>query len=125
MTPAERIVAYFSACNSGDASSVASHFTEHAVVYDTNVRPARGASEIGATWAAVGRRWGAAQWSVDSVVSSADGGNAAIEWSMAGTDPRTVGLLVFRGSEHYRLVDGLIDEIRQYWTSIATVSTRA
>jgi ketosteroid isomerase-like protein len=116
MTPAERIVAYFSACNSGDAASVASHFTERAVVYDTNVRPARGRDEIGEMWAAVARRWGGARWSVDGVVESADGSTAAIEWSMVGTDPRTGRSFVFRGSEHYRLVDGLIDEIRQYWT---------
>ena len=35
---------------------------------------------------------------------------------MVGTDRRTGRSFVFRGSEHYRLVDGLIDEIRQYWT---------
>ena len=116
MTPAERIRAYFAACNSGDATSVASHFTDRAAVFDTNVRPARGRDEIGAMWAAVARRWGGAQWSVDAVVESADGSSAAIEWSMVGTDPRTGRAFVFRGSEHYRLVDGLIDEIRQYWT---------
>ena len=63
------------------------------------------------------RAGGAArEWSVDSVVEAADGSSAAIEWSMVGTDPRTGRSFVFRGSEHYRLVDGLIDEIRQYWT---------
>ena len=67
-------------------------------------------------WDAVSRRWGGARWSVDSVVESADGSAAAIEWSMRGTDPTTGEPFVFRGSEHYRFVDTLIDEIRQYWT---------
>jgi ketosteroid isomerase-like protein len=67
-------------------------------------------------WAAVARRWGGARWSVDTVVQSADGSAAAIEWSMTGTDPRSGRAFTFRGSEHYRLDDGLIAEIRQYWT---------
>jgi ketosteroid isomerase-like protein len=116
MTPGDRIRAYFAACNGGDPDAVAAHFTPDAVIYDTNVRPARGRSEIGAMWAAVSRRWGGARWSVDSVVESADGSSAAIEWSMAGTDPSTGDPFVFRGSEHYRFVGTSIDEIRQYWT---------
>ena len=116
MTPGARIVAYFESCNGGDPAEVAAHFTAEAVIYDTNVRPARGREQIGAMWATVSRRWGGARWSVDSVVESADGSAAAIEWSMRGTDPESGRTFVFRGSEHYRFVDTLIDEIRQYWT---------
>ncbi len=109
-------MAYFAACNSGDPDAVAVHFTNDAVIYDTNVRPARGRDEIAAMWAAVSVRWGGAHWSVDSVVATTDGTSAAIEWSMRGRDPRSGRQFVFRGSEHYRFADTLIDEIRQYWT---------
>lgn len=116
MRPAARIAAYFEACNTGDAESVATHFTESAVVFDTNVRPARGRAEIGEMWANVAARWGGARWHVDSVVESAAGDTAAIEWSMTGVDPRSQRRFVFRGSEHYRFDQSLIAEIRQYWT---------
>ena len=118
MEPAARIEAYFRACGEGTAAEIASHFTPGAVIWDTNVRPARGAEAIGKMWVKVRERWSGARWTVDSIV--AEGDVAAIEWSMTGTAPRS-GLepgkrFVFRGSEHYRFVGSLIDEIRQYWT---------
>ena len=116
MEPAARIAAYFEACNGGDPAELAAHFTPDAVIYDTNLPPSRGSDAIAAGWAAIRDRWGGAVGSVDTVVASADGSAAAIEWSMRGTDPRSGRAFVFRGSEHYRFVDTLIDEIRQYWT---------
>jgi ketosteroid isomerase-like protein len=116
MSPAERIRTYFEACNAGEADAVASSFTPDAVIWDTNVRPARGRHEIGEMWAAVARRWGGARWAVDTVVESADGITAATEWSMTGTDPRSGRAFTFRGSEHYRFEGDLIAEIRQYWS---------
>lgn len=101
-------------CGEGSAADIAAHFTADAVIFDTNVRPIRGAAEIGDMWVTVRDRWIGARWSVDSFVGDASG--AAIEWSMTGTDPKTNDAFVFRGSEHYRFVDSLIDEIRQYWT---------
>ncbi|MPY92028.1 MAG: hypothetical protein GEV08_02890 [Acidimicrobiia bacterium] len=110
---AERIRAYFADCTSGSAADIARHFTEDAVIYDTNVRPVRGATAIGSFWVGVRERWRGAAWSVESVV--ADGDAAAIEWAMTGSDadgrPFTV-----RGSEHYAFAGGRIAEIRQYWT---------
>lgn len=114
MEHGERIARYFEACSVGGAADIAAHFTPDAVIYDTNLDPFRGAPAIGAAWVKIRTDWLGARWAVDSVV--AEGDNAAIEWSMTGTDPRTGDAFVFRGSEHYRLVDGLIDEIRQYWT---------
>lgn len=114
MTPAARINTYFTACGEGTAADIASHFTEHAVIFDTNVRPIRGAEQIGQMWMMVRQRWGGARWSVDSVIEG--GRTAAIEWSMTGIDPTTQRPFTFRGSEHYRFVGSLIDEIRQYWT---------
>lgn len=114
MTPHDRISAYFAMCSEGSAEDIAAHFTPDAVIFDTNIRPIRGASEIGDMWVNVRERWGGARWAVDSVIS--DGVEAAIEWSMTGTDPKTDSAFTFRGSEHYRFVDSRIDEIRQYWT---------
>ena len=116
MKPGDRIRAYFEACNGGRPTGVAEHFTDEAVIYDTNIAPLRGRDAIAAGWAAIAAKWGGATWTVDSIVEADDGSAAAIEWSMRGTDPRTGTAFVFRGSEHYRLVGGLIDEIRQYWT---------
>ncbi len=116
MHPAERVRAYFEACNRGDPAALAVHFTTDAVIYDTNIAPMRGRDAIAAGWAAIAAKWGGATWSVDSVVAAADGSVAAIEWSMAGTDPRSGQPFVFRGSEHYRFDGTLIAEIRQYWT---------
>lgn len=103
---------YFAACTSGDASAVTSHFCEDAVIYDTNHKPVRGATEIGEFYARVRKQWAGAVWEVNTYVGDTD--VAAIEWSMHGQkdgQPFTV-----RGSEHYKFRDGLIEEIRQYWT---------
>ncbi len=113
MTGRERILAYFDACNTGDAEAIASHFTPDAVVYDTNHAPVRGAATIGAFWTKIRAKWVDTRWHVDSCIE--DGDHAAIEWSVTGTHP-TRGAFCVRGSEHYRLVDGRIAEIRQYWT---------
>ena len=115
MDPQARIEAYFNACSHASADEIAAHFTKSAVIWDTNVAPFRGAQRIGKQWVRVRERWLGAVWGVDSYVVAADGETAAIEWWMTGTDPATEGTFTFRGSEHYRFVDTLIDEIRQYW----------
>jgi hypothetical protein len=112
--PRDRIVAYFSACSEGTAVEIAAHFCADAVIWDTNIAPFRGAAEIGRQWVRVRERWQGARWGMDSCVAAGD--LAAIEWWMTGTDPGTGQRFTFRGSEHYRFVDSLIAEIRQYWT---------
>lgn len=112
MTHRDRIEAYFAACSSGSADDIASHFTQDAVVFDTNHKPARGADAIGKFWSKVQGRWQGACWYVDTCVEQAE--VAAIEWTMTGhSDERS---FTVRGSEHYRFEDGKIAEIRQYWT---------
>ena len=115
-THLERITAYFEACGTGSAGEIAGHFTDDAVIYDTNIGPMVTAHGIGTDWVTVRDRWQGARWSVDSIVS--DGDAAAIEWSMSGTDPTSGRQFVFRGSEHYRFEPDTnrIEEIRQYWT---------
>ena len=78
----------------------------------TNHRPLRTAAGIGEFWDKIRTQWQDAKWYVDACISEDNA--AAIEWTMTGThenQPFTV-----RGSEHYRFEDGLIAEIRQYWT---------
>ncbi len=116
MTPMDRIEAYFQACGEGSEADIAAHFTPDAVIWDTNIRPARGSAAIGAMLVKVRERWAGARWYVDTIVASADGSSAAIEWRMTGTEPTEKKGFVFRGSEHYRFENALIDEIRQYWT---------
>ena len=123
------IEGYFSACTSGDADAVARHFTEDAVVYDTNHAPVRGAEVIGRFWSRIAAKWQGASWHCERLVT--DGETAAIEWMMSGTmaaSRRSAGgaeagqPFAVRGSEHYDFgTDSetggrLISEIRQYWT---------
>ncbi|MCY4516790.1 MAG: nuclear transport factor 2 family protein [Acidimicrobiaceae bacterium] len=136
-----RITGYFDACTSGDAAAVARHFTDDAVVYDTNHAPVRGAATIGRFWSRIASKWQGASWHCERLVT--DGDTAAIEWRMSGTMPaprsgtssptthsdtgnpeaHSGGVpFAVRGSEHYDFgphVEGgdrLIAEIRQYWT---------
>lgn len=105
------IRAYFRSCNTGTPAEISAHFTEDAVIYDTNHEPVRTAAGIGRFWEKIRGQWQGAVWQVDRVVADRDG--AAIEWNMAGQAER--GPFVFRGSEHYRFEGDLIAEIRQYW----------
>ena len=105
------ITQYFLACGYGTAADIASHFEKDAVIYDTNHPPIRGAGSIGEFWLNVRERYGEATWHVDSIIESED--SAAIEWTMKGNLDNNQ--LVYRGSEHYRVKNGLIVEIRQYW----------
>ena len=105
------ITQYFLACGYGTAADIASHFEKDAVIYDTNHPPIRGAGSIGEFWLNVRERYGEATWHVDSIIESED--SAAIEWTMRGNLGSKQ--LVYRGSEHYRVKNGLIIEIRQYW----------
>lgn len=127
-----RITGYFDACTGGDAAAVAGHFTDDAVVYDTNHAPVRGAATIGRFWSRIASKWQGASWHCERLVT--DGDTAAIEWRMSGTmaaprgavgsagaGERSVPFAV-RGSEHYDFGppddsgERLIAEIRQYWT---------
>ena len=108
----DRVRRYFEACSDGDAAAIASHFSDEAVIFDTNLRPVRGAVAIGAFWVKVRERWDGARWSVDTLVEQADA--VAIEWTMTGSkDGRSFAV---HGSEHYRFDRGLIERINQYWT---------
>ena len=73
--PGERaaaIRAYFEACNTGAATEIAAHFTDQAVIYDTNHAPVGTAAGIGRFWDRIRAQWQGAVWQVDSVVAQGD-----------------------------------------------------
>jgi ketosteroid isomerase-like protein len=103
---------YRAACTEGTAQDIAATLTPAAVVYDTNHAPVRGHEAIGAFWVRVRARWHGARWRIDALVEEGDA--AASEWTMTGqSDGRPFAV---HGSEHYRVEDGRIAEIRQYWS---------
>jgi ketosteroid isomerase-like protein len=107
----ELVESYFRACSHGEAPSIARHFHDDAVVYDTNHSPVCGAEQIGRFYASVARRWSCASWHVDTFLADSSGA-AASEWTMAAPG---AGVLI-RGSEHYEIRAERISQIRQYWT---------
>ena len=110
-TREDHIRSYFEACTSGSGEAVAEHFTENAVIYDTNHSPVTTATSIGTFWNQIRAKWTGARWIVERVVESGD--SAAIEWTIEGEH---LGKhFSVRGSEHYSFRENLIDEIRQYW----------
>ncbi|MBM36832.1 MAG: nuclear transport factor 2 family protein [Actinomycetota bacterium] len=111
-THEDRIRSYFAACSSGSGDDVASHFTEDAVIYDTNHPPIVSSAHIGNFWVQIHDKWIGANWVVERVVENGD--SAAIEWCMEGEHQGNT--FQVRGSEHYDFREGLIAEIRQYWT---------
>ncbi|WP_419920557.1 nuclear transport factor 2 family protein [Candidatus Poriferisodalis sp.] len=119
----QTITGYFDACTSGQAAAVAEHFTDDAVIFDTNHVPIASAATIGQFWSRIAAKWQGAAWHVERLVT--DGDTAAIEWVMTGTAPTPDGsdaAFAVRGSEHYDFAQSnetgelLIAEIRQYWT---------
>ena len=119
----QTITGYFNACTSGQAAAVAGHFTDDAVIFDTNHAPIEGAAKIGQFWSRIAAKWHGAAWNVERLVT--DGDTAAIEWVMTGTAATAEGgdaAFAVRGSEHYDFAvanetgERLIAQIRQYWT---------
>jgi ketosteroid isomerase-like protein len=108
----DRVKDYFLRCSTGSPEEIAETFTEDAVVYDTNVRPVRGAREIGTWWVQIRDRWGWARWFLDTAVEQGD--VVAVEWTMTGRSDD--GPFTVRGSDHYTFRGEQIAEIRQYWT---------
>jgi ketosteroid isomerase-like protein len=109
--PLDHIRSYYRALNTGDADLVAGHFTEDAVHYYTRLGPHEGAGSIGEN----------AKWAVETIDGQwwfehgiANGDEAVIEWTMTWRDPRSGENRLNRGTEWFRLRDGLIAEVRAY-----------
>ena len=113
LTPAERVRAYYEDLNSADADKVARHFTEDAVHYYTRRDPHVGARAI-ADNAVLAVTHLNAVWTCEHLVESGD--EVAIEWTMAFDHPRTGERLLDRGAEFLAIRDGLISEVRAYYS---------
>jgi ketosteroid isomerase-like protein len=111
MAHLDHIRSYYEALNSGDAERVAAHFTADAVHYYTRLGPHEGAEAI-----AQNARWGVeqidGQWWMEHGIEQGD--EAAIEWTMTWRDPKSGEERLNRGTEWFRLRDGLICEVRAY-----------
>lgn len=113
----DTIRAYFDACNSGDADTVAAFFTPDAVHYfppGMYEGPFVGAETIGRRWAEAVVNLGSI-WTVDQVLCDPGTARAVIEWTHFKTGTGTI----LRGDEWYVFgpATGLIEEIRAYYAS--------
>ncbi len=117
LAPLERVRAYYRDLNTGDRERVASHFTPDADHYYTRLGPHRSNGEIGEV-----TRQGVelldASWHLEHGIESGD--EVVIEWTMLWRDPRRDNVArLDRGTEWFRIEDGLIAEVRAYHHSDA------
>ena len=111
--PADHVRSYYAALNTGDAEAVAAHFTPDATHWYTRRPPSVGAAEIGEhTRLAVEHL--RAVWRIEHLVEGED--EVVIEWTMAWDHPKTGERCLDRGAEFLALRDGLICEVRAYYS---------
>jgi ketosteroid isomerase-like protein len=107
----DHVRSYYEALNAGDPDRVAAHFTEDATHYYTRLEPHRGNRVIGeATRWAVENLDG--QWWLEHGIEQGD--EVVIEWTMTWRDPKSGERRLNRGTEWFRMRDGLIEEVRAY-----------
>lgn len=110
---ADHVRSYYAALNTGDAAAVAAHFTPDAVHWYTRREPSLGAEQIGEqTRLAVEHL--RAVWEIEHLVEGED--EVVIEWSMLWDHPRSGERCLDRGAEFLAFTDGLISEVRAYYS---------
>jgi SnoaL-like protein len=118
LTPLERVKAYYRDLNTGDPEKVARHFKREARHYYTRLGPHTSGREIGEI-TEQGVRHLDASWHLEHAIEQ--GGEVVIEWTMLWCDPRHDGdRRLDRGTEWFRIEDGLIAEVRAYHHSDAS-----
>jgi hypothetical protein len=116
-TPLERVRAYYRDLNTGDPEKVARHFTAGAHHFYTRMGPHTTGREIGEI-TEQGVRHLDASWHLEHGIEQ--GSEAVIEWTMLWRDPRHGDeQRLDRGTEWFRIEDGLIAEVRAYHHSDA------
>jgi hypothetical protein len=112
LTPLERVKAYYRDLNTGDPEKVARHFHTNAHHYYTRLGPHESADAIGeVTEQGVKQLDGS--WHLEHAIEQGD--EVVIEWTMLWCDPRNGGVRrLDRGTEWFRVPDGLIAEVRAY-----------
>jgi ketosteroid isomerase-like protein len=117
LSPLERVRAYYRDLNTGDPEKVARHFQRDAHHYYTRLGPNRSAREIGEL-TEQGVKHLDASWHLEHAIEQ--GKEVVIEWTMLWRDPRHDGVKrLDRGTEWFRVQDGLIAEVRAYHHSDA------
>jgi hypothetical protein len=117
LTPLERVRAYYRDLNTGNPEKVARHFQTHANHFYTRMEPQRGAQQIG-DLTEQGVKHLDASWHLENAIEQDD--QVVIEWTMLWCDPRHDNVRrIDRGTEWFRIEDGLIAEVRAYHHSNA------
>ena len=112
LTPLERVRAYYRDLNTGDVEKVARNFQPDANHFYTRLGPHRSAQEIGEI-TEQGVKHLDASWHLEHGIEQGD--EAVIEWTMLWRDPRHGNeQRLDRGTEWFRIEDGLIAEVRAY-----------
>jgi hypothetical protein len=112
LSPLERVRAYYRDLNTGDPEKVARHFRSDAHHYYTRLGPNRSAREIGEL-TEQGVKLLDASWHLEHSIEQ--GNEVVIEWTMLWRDPRHDNVQrLDRGTEWFRIEDGLIAEVRAY-----------
>ena len=112
LTPLERVRAYYRDLNTGNPEKVARHFLTDANHYYTRLAPMRSAREIGEL-TELGVKQLDGSWHLEHALEQ--GNEVVIEWTMLWRDPRHENVQrLDRGTEWFRIEDGLIAEVRAY-----------
>jgi len=117
----EVIREYFDACNAQDALRIMRWHRRDArsVFCDWPQGMLEGAEAIARFWAKVLESRPDCRWVVDHFVGS--GRDVAVEWSLSATYPE-LGPIWTSGCDVFKVTDGLIVSVRQYWDgSVARV----
>jgi hypothetical protein len=117
LNPLERVRAYYRDLNTGNVEKVARHFQPNANHFYTRLEPQRSAQEIGEL-TEQGVKHLDASWHLENAIEQGD--QVVIEWTMLWCDPRHDNVRrIDRGTEWFRIEDGLIAEVRAYHHSDA------
>jgi ketosteroid isomerase-like protein len=112
VSPLERVKAYYRDLNTGDTDKVARHFHPDANHYYTRLEPNRSGLAIG-EGTELGVRHLDASWHLEHAIEQGD--EVVIEWTMLWHDPRHDNVKrLDRGTEWFRVENGLIKEVRAY-----------
>jgi hypothetical protein len=112
LSPLERVKAYYRDLNTGDVEKVARHFQPTAHHFYTRLPPMTSARGIGER-TELGVRELDGSWHIEHAIEQGD--EVVIEWTMLWRDPRHRNeRRLDRGTEWFRIEDGLIAEVRAY-----------
>src|SRR4029079_2353202 len=107
----DHVRGYYAALDTGDADLIAAYFTDDAVHYYTRLGPHAGGRTIAVHAAGAYERLNG-RCILEHAVEGDD--EVVIEWTMTWRDPESGARRLDRGTEWFRIEDGLIAEVRPY-----------